>query len=471
MAAVPIESKLTVGDFSGSAAAVHEALVKGGLEPGAAKQKAALFAEAAAILEKSGIEATATARGFFVPGRVEVLGKHTDYAGGRSHLMAVSKAFCVVTVDRDDDQCRFFSTHADDQVTLKPSDGIEPIVGHWTNYPATAVKRLTTNFPGDFLGVDVSFACDIPVASGLSTSSAIICAVWLALNARNNYSSHPAFKENIMNSADLVEFLGCNENGQSFKGLVGDKGVGTFGGSEDHTAIMTCQKGSISTYSFCPTVEEAVFPWGDDMAFVIAVSGSIAEKTGDKMQDYNDAALLAKEAARVYFAGVKRELPRPHLANAVRDAKGDPDAVRKIIKGHFAAGGTAAFDEAALIRRFDQFFAESEEIIPAFADAHARGDWAALGALVDRSQELTDTHLQNQVPETVFLAKSAREAGAVAASAFGAGFGGSVWACVVTAKTDAFVAEWKAHYTKAYPAQSAQADFFVEKPGPGAFEL
>ena len=36
--------------------------------------------------------------GFYVPGRIEVMGKHTDYAGGRSLLAAASKSFCVVSV-------------------------------------------------------------------------------------------------------------------------------------------------------------------------------------------------------------------------------------------------------------------------------------------------------------------------------------------------------------------------------------
>ena len=44
-------------------------------------------------------------------------------------------------------------------------------------------------------------------------------------------------------------------------------------------------------------------------------------------------------------------------------------------------------------------------------------------AAVERSQELTTTHLQNQVDETVFLADKAAECGAIAAAAFGAGFG------------------------------------------------
>ena len=38
------------------------------------------------------------AAGFYVPGRIEVMGKHTDYAGGRSLLAAASKSFCVVSV-------------------------------------------------------------------------------------------------------------------------------------------------------------------------------------------------------------------------------------------------------------------------------------------------------------------------------------------------------------------------------------
>lgn len=269
----------------------------------------------------------------------------------------------------------------------------------------------------------------------------------------------------------MCRYLGCNENGQNFKGLVGDKGVGTFGGSEDHTAIMSCTAGNLHLYSYCPTQREDVLAFPADLVFVIGVSGSIAEKTGDKMKDYNDAAMLAKEAARAYVSGAKREVSPPHLANVVKDAGGDAEAVRRGIKAHFSGGGEALFSEEALIRRFDQFFAESEEIIPQFVAALKGGDTTKMSALVDRSQELTDSHLNNQVPETVFLAKSAREVGAIAASAFGAGFGGSVWACVPSDRAEAFKAEWQARYVKEYPKAGEKSEFFVDIPGPGAFEL
>jgi galactokinase len=80
---------------------------------------------------------------------------------------------------------------------------------------------------------------------------AIICGMWLTISDRNNLRDHPNFLENIKREEDLMEYLGCNENGQNFRELLGDKGVGTFGGSEDHTAIMSCTSGNLHMYSYC----------------------------------------------------------------------------------------------------------------------------------------------------------------------------------------------------------------------------
>ena len=70
---------------------------------------------------------------------------------------------------------------------------------------------------------------------------------------------------------------------------------------------------------------------------------------------------------------------------------------RPRIQAHFTSGGTAAFKEEDLIRRFDQFYAESETIVAGVAASIAANDLAKLGELVDLSQKLTDTHLRNQV--------------------------------------------------------------------------
>jgi galactokinase len=386
---------LSLSALSGDTPRVVALLQEHGLDVTTAGEKAALFKEAADVLIGAGSAPDTAAKAFFVPGRIEVMGKHTDYAGGRSLLAATSKAFCVVTTEREDAQCRFFSTAPGaDEVTLPMSADLEPRQGgHWTNYPGTALRRLSANFPG-LLGVDVSIACDIPAASGMSTSSAIICAVFLAVDARNDLRSRPEFKANITSEEELWEYLGCNENGQSFKGLVGDKGVGTFGGSEDHTAIMSCGAGALNMFSYCPTRREAVVAWPEGLQFVIGVSGQVAEKTGDKMQDYNDASLLAREATRVYSEATKAASPFPHLAAVCESVGNDAAAIRGAISAHFAAGGGAQFTEEQLQVRFTQFFEESEQLVGAVAAALAAQDWAAFASAVARSQELTTTHLQ-----------------------------------------------------------------------------
>jgi len=65
------------------------------------------------------------------------------------------------------------------------------------------------------------------------------------------------------------------------------------------------------------------------------------------------------------------------------------------------------------------------------------GTWDKIGVLIDRSQDGAERLLGNQVPETIALARLARDLGAVAASAFGAGFGGSVgqWSTMIARKT------------------------------------
>ena len=100
-----------------------------------------------------------------------------------------------------------------------------------------------------------------------------------------------------------------------------------------------------------------------------------------------------------------------------------------------------------------------------------RSDWRSLGGLVERSHALATTALGNQVPETGSLVRSARERGAIAASAFGAGFGGAVWAMVRDESSNAFMREWRADYETAFPDRAAAARWIVTRPAEPAREL
>ena len=133
-----------------------------------------------------------------------------------------------------------------------------------------------------------------------------------------------------------------------------------------------------------------------------------------------------------------------------------------------------------LCRRYEQFHAESEVIIPAVFEAlervgrreGGRADEPSLedlSALVDRSQSLTASHLRNTLEETEWLPAAARRLGAIAASAFGAGFGGSVWALVRADEAEDLLARWQREYAQAYPERQIDARFFtMASPAPGA---
>jgi galactokinase len=126
----------------------------------------------------------------------------------------------------------------------------------------------------------------------------------------------------------------------------------------------------------------------------------------------------------------------------------------------------AEFGQGTLLARLEQFVMETTVIIPDAADALRRYDLAALGANVDLSQVLAERMLDNQVPETIELAREARALGAVAASAFGAGFGGSVYAVVREEQAEEFIRRWSGNYLARFPHRREGATFFVTRLGP-----
>jgi galactokinase len=440
-------------------------LAGAGLGAQAARIRAGLLARCAQELLAAGCGTVQRGRAIFVPGRVEVLGKHTDYAGGRSLIAAAEQGIGLVAVPREDAIIRAWAVDVGERREFPFSAGLVPGVGHWSNYPMTVARRLARNFPGPLRGANLAFAGDLPIAAGMSSSSALVVACFMALAAANGLRERDAFRENLSTAEDLAEYLGCIENGQTFRGLAGDTGVGTFGGSEDHTAMLCSQPGMLSGYSYCPARLERRIPMPAGHVFAIASSGVAAEKTGPAMEKYNRASRLAAGVARAWRQATGRA--DPHIAAALASAR--PAAAAARIRGILAAAGPLASKE--LVSRFEHFLAENEEIVPAAGDALDAGDLEVFGRLADRSQELAETLLGNQVPETRFLARCARDLGARAASGFGAGFGGSVWALVRREDAHEFCVLWADQYRESFPVAAERAAFFLTGAGPAAVEM
>jgi galactokinase len=241
--------------------------------------------------------------------------------------------------------------------------------------------------------------------------------------------------------------------------------VGTFGGSEDHTAILTAQPGHIRQYAYCPVRFQKTIPLPAACTFAVASSGVQAEKTGAALDKYNRASRLAAATVALW----RRETGRSdsHLAAALHSGAGAAERWKEILSN-------AMFDEFGgdeLVARLEHFVVENEVVIPAAGDALERGDLSEFGRWVDRSQEAAEQLLGNQIAETRFLAATARELGAAAASAFGAGFGGSVWAMIDRREADRFLAAWRGAYRARFPQPSGLARFFATAAGPAMFRL
>ena len=424
--------------------------------------KAALFDRAAAALEGLGAPVSPAWTTWFVPGRLEVLGKHTDYAGGRSLLCAVERGFCVMASPRDDSQLRIVDAATTSVVSFEiDADLGRP--GGWANYPATVARRVARNFCAT-RGADIAFESNLPQAAGMSSSSALMIAVFLVLADVNRLESLDLHRRTIRTREDLAGYLATIENGQTFGCLEGDAGVGTFGGSEDHTAILCCEADHLAQYSFSPVRRERSVMLPHEYTFVIAASGITAEKTGAARDAYNRAAAMTRRILELWCAATGRA--DASLAAAIASDRTAADRIRQIV----GESTGADWPPDRLLDRFEQFFEESERIIPETVARLAADDVDGIGPLVDRSQRLAERLLGNQIPETIALARSARDLGAAASSAFGAGFGGSVWALVPAATHREFLDRWASAYRHAFPFAAVNAEFFVTRPGPAAIK-
>jgi galactokinase len=444
---------------------VEERLLSEGLLPAEARRKRELFAEVEKALAALGPGPAVPTRRLFVPGRIEVLGKHTDYAGGRSLLCAVGRGLCVAASPRADRRVRIADAGRGLSGEVSLDAGLVAAAQGWIVYAQTVAARLARNFPGELHGADIAFASDLPRASGMSSSSALVVALFLALSDANGLEAHPAYTANIGGPEDLGGYLGSLENGRDFGALSGERGVGTFGGSEDQTSILCCRSGEIAQYAFCPVRHERSIPFEEDYRFVVASSGVASDKTGEVRERYNRLSLAASAILDLWNRSTGRQ--DASLFAALANGPDVPERLRRLLTLLPVAG----FPPEYLVGRLEQFVEETTSIIPSVGDLLARGEYGLVGELVDRSQQLAETRLLNQVPETIALARSARELGAAASSAFGGGFGGSVWALVRAEGADAFRRRWAERYAEAFPGTTGESRFFVTRPGPAAVRL
>jgi N-acetylgalactosamine kinase len=225
------------------------------------------------------------------PGRVNAMGRHVDHQGGHCNLMTIGYETLMVVHPRQDDQVRLCNTDAErfpdrafsigelvadlpwtDWMSLVNSAKVSNMVltagGDWAQYVKAAVLRLQKKFSTVKLrGVDMVVQGNIPIAAGLSSSSALVVATAEAMIAVNDLDTFPS------------QFVDLCGEGEWF--------VGTRGGSADHAAIKYGQKGQVVKVTFFPFAVEDIVPFPQEYALVVCDSGIKAQKTTNARDQFN----------------------------------------------------------------------------------------------------------------------------------------------------------------------------------------
>src|SRR3989449_4442038 len=327
------------------------------------------------------------------PGRVNLIGEHIDYCGLPVFPMALRQSLRFAFHPRSDRETRLVNRDPRFAPSAFAVHGSIPPApaGDWGNYARAAAQALAQRFP-DLRGVDALVESDLPIAAGLSSSSALVVGMALAIMHANRVT---------VPSLELMDLLGR-----------GERYVGTAGGGMDQAIILGAQAGCASRIDFHP-LRLTPTPVPADWQFIVASSLVHAEKSGAARQAYNERTRQCDEARRLVATrlGQREDTADPALLAAA--------PVEELLQ---VAGATLS---DVLSRRFRHVVTEGTRVRQAEA-AMAAGDFTAFGQLLDASHQSLRDDYEVSHPELDRLVELAREAGAAGARPTGARVGGSV---------------------------------------------
>ena len=410
-----------------------------------------------------------SARRVFVlraPGRVNLIGEHTDYNGLPVLPIAIDRDIILIGAPRDDAEIRILNTNE----SFGPrrfgiSDDIESYPpGDWGNYPKAAAQSLSRHFSSRNLrGFDAVIDGDIPIASGLSSSSALVVAFALAILAANNLE---------MDRLQLAELLARAE-----------QYVGTRGGGMDQAICLLATAGHALEIDFFPLRTRQV-PLPSGHRLVVCHSLVVAPKALSTRFAYNLRAAESRIAAALLGRALAGRVGRNNIAiERLGDLFSDElklsnegidslvqtallkEAYTPVEAAHllglepedFRRQHLVAFDEAEA-RSITQFkprararhvISEGRRVRRA-AEALRNDRAEKFGRLMNESHRSCANDYEVSTPELDTLVAIARDAGALGARLTGAGFGGCTINLVREADIDGFVRMIQKKYYREY---------------------
>jgi galactokinase len=169
--------------------------------------------------------------GYFSPGRVNLIGEHTDYNGGYVFPCALSFGIYCLIRKTDSNVVRFASLDFGFKAEVKTSDLNKPIGKEWVNYPIGVFAQFIKKGLTFDKGADLLFYGDVPTGAGLSSSAALEVVTCVALNDQYGFGIDKVELAKMGRMAEH-EFAGVN------CGIM-DQFASAMG-KKDHAVFLNC---------------------------------------------------------------------------------------------------------------------------------------------------------------------------------------------------------------------------------------
>ncbi|WP_175073769.1 galactokinase [Terribacillus sp. AE2B 122] len=370
-----------------------------------------------------------TPRQFFAPGRINLIGEHTDYNGGHVFPAAISYGTYALAVKRSDNLLRFYSMNFSENGIIERTldDLAYRSEDDWANYPKGVLLYLQQTTGKITSGLDILFYGDIPNGAGLSSSASIELVTGVLADSIYGLEME---RIPLVQLGQRVEneYIGVNS------GIMDQFSVGMS--KQGHAILLDC---NTLDYEHAPV---------DLSEHVILIANTNKQRT---------------------LSGSKYNERRSECEAALQDLqqKLKIDSLGELTPNTFEQHHTL-ISNPVHVKRARHAVYENNRTIEALKKLQ-KHDLAAFGELMnDSHRSLRDDYeVTGQELDTIVEAAWAQD-GVLGARMTGAGFGGCAIALVEKDKADAVQAGIQQHYKEKI---GYEATFYTATIGDGAKEL
>lgn len=363
---------------------------------------------------------------FFAPGRVNLIGEHTDYNGGFVFPCALSFGTYLAIRPASHGMIRMASMNFEGSCELKSSGPFVPQSTGWCNYPLGVLNEfLHAGIKPE--GLDLLFFGDIPQGAGLSSSASIEMVTAIAINTLFQ-CGYDAGRLAILSQHAENTFVGmnCGIMDQFASGL----------GKKDHALVLNC---NTLAYSLVPLI----LP---EHAILISNTNKNRKLVGSKYNERREECQQAVEC-------LKTVLPIQTLS--------DVNVAQFNKFGHLISPDV-------LLKRARHVITENQRVVEA-VNALTANDLKTMGNLMNASHQSLALDYEVSCAELDIMVEEIRKhPGALGARMTGAGFGG----CTVSIVERKAIPEIVEQTGRAYEHRTGlRADFYIASTADGACEL